>query len=305
MTGSRADLLLALIAVFLWSSVASAFKIALLGMTPLNLLLVASWVSCLALAVLITAERGWDTFFKQTRKDWIHSLGLGFLNPFLYYQLLFNAYRILPGQVAQPLNYSWPILFSLLAVPLLGKVVTRQLLLGLGISFFGVVWLASQGRAASTEGSSIAGCLYALGSAAAWALFWILNIQDRRPPLQKLLASFLPGTILVTGAFLKFEQVWFPDITSFVAAVYIGLFEMGVTFVIWLRALEISERKHLITNLAYLSPFISLFFLHWVVGEPIGLSSVSGLILVVAGILIQSGVRMIQQAPEGKEFKVK
>ncbi|GMV66796.1 MAG: DMT family transporter [Candidatus Omnitrophica bacterium] len=288
MKGFRADLFFALLAVLLWSSVATAFKIALEGLTPLHLLLLASWTSCISLAAIITCEKSWPALFHQTRAQWFHSLLQGFLNPFLYYQLLFNAYRILPGQIAQPLNYSWPILFSLFSVLLLGKKLTWRIICGLLVSFSGVVWLASQGATSAVDGNPVAGCLFALGSAAVWSLFWVFNLKDQRPTVHKLFSCFAFGTILITGSAIGTGGLPELSLRPVLASVYIGLFEMGVTFVLWLKALETSKQKHLITNLAYLSPFISLIFLHQVVGETITRASVTGLVLVVAGIGIQA-----------------
>ena len=60
---------------------------------------------------------------------------LGLLNPFLYYLVLFKAYALLPAQQAQPLNYTWAITLSLLAVPLLKQQVRWQEWLALLVSY--------------------------------------------------------------------------------------------------------------------------------------------------------------------------
>ena len=70
-------------------------------------------------------------------------------------------------------------------------------------------------------------------------------------------------------------------------ASYVGLFEMGITFVLWLSALKLSETTAKVGNLIFLSPFLSLIFIHFFVGEDILASTFIGLILIVAGILIQ------------------
>jgi drug/metabolite transporter (DMT)-like permease len=70
-------------------------------------------------------------------------------------------------------------------------------------------------------------------------------------------------------------------------ATYVGIFEMGITFVIWLKALKFSKTTAHVSNLIYLSPFLSLVFIYLFVGEQILLSTVIGLILIVVGIFIQ------------------
>ncbi len=70
-------------------------------------------------------------------------------------------------------------------------------------------------------------------------------------------------------------------------AIYVGLFEMGITFLIWLKALSFSRTTAQVANLILLSPFLSLALLNLVVGEEIYISSGVGLMLIVAGIVIQ------------------
>jgi drug/metabolite transporter (DMT)-like permease len=70
-------------------------------------------------------------------------------------------------------------------------------------------------------------------------------------------------------------------------ATYVGIFEMGITFVIWLKALKFSKTTARVSNLIYLSPFLSLVFIYLFVGEQILFSTVIGLILIVVGIFVQ------------------
>ena len=73
--------------------------------------------------------------------------------------------------------------------------------------------------------------------------------------------------------------------------IYIGIFEMGITFVLWLNALKYSATTAKVSNLIYLSPFISLIFIHFTVGETITAYTLSGLTLIVVGILLQQYLR--------------
>ncbi|MCV6021929.1 EamA family transporter, partial [Escherichia coli] len=45
------------------------------------------------------------------------------------------------------------------------------------------------------------------------------------------------------------------------AVTYVGLFEMGITFVLWLSALKSTQTTARISNLIFASPFISLMLL--------------------------------------------
>jgi drug/metabolite transporter (DMT)-like permease len=72
-----------------------------------------------------------------------------------------------------------------------------------------------------------------------------------------------------------------------VGAIYVGLFEMGITFVLWLSALKLSENTAKVGNLIFISPFLSLVFIRVFVGEEILMSTLLGLALIITGLIAQ------------------
>jgi drug/metabolite transporter (DMT)-like permease len=107
-------------------------------------------------------------------------------------------------------------------------------------------------------------------------------------PVLRLFCNFLFGTLFVFAAFVVApgERLARLDWTLLGPA-YIGFFEMGITFVLWLKALRLSETTAKVGNLIYLSPFLSLVFIHYLVGEEIRGATLLGLVLIIAGILLQ------------------
>jgi len=83
------------------------------------------------------------------------------------------------------------------------------------------------------------------------------------------------------------KRLIIPKIPGFTSAVYIGLFEMGITFVLWLKALKLSKTTAQVSNLIYLTPFLSLLIINIMIGEKILISTIIGLILIVMGIIMQ------------------
>ena len=70
-------------------------------------------------------------------------------------------------------------------------------------------------------------------------------------------------------------------------AAYVGLFEMGITFSLWLRALKLSPSPALVSNFVYISPFLSLVLLRFVLGESLLVSTFVGLVFIIGGIGLQ------------------
>ncbi|TVS14052.1 MAG: EamA/RhaT family transporter, partial [Wenzhouxiangella sp.] len=93
-------LLLALGAVLLWSTAATAFKLSLEYLAPVQLLAWASVVSVLTLGVLLLATGRLAHVLRGSRRDYLRSLALGLINPLAYYLVLFEAYDRLPAQEA-------------------------------------------------------------------------------------------------------------------------------------------------------------------------------------------------------------
>jgi drug/metabolite transporter (DMT)-like permease len=74
---------------------------------------------------------------------------------------------------------------------------------------------------------------------------------------------------------------------GFLGGVYIGLFEMGFSYVLWLLALQYTSSAAKISTLIFLSPILSLFIIHQVLGEKIMPTTITGLILIISGLVVQ------------------
>lgn len=287
MTDQTRAYLYAAATVLCWATVASAFKLSLARLSPLELLFWASLVSLLALLALLLAGGRLGELRHWTRRDYARSAGLGLLNPFLYYLLLFEAYDRLPAQEAQPLNFTWPIVLVLLSVVFLGQRVRPAALAAMGLSFAGVLVISTRGDLLGFTVTDGVGVGLALASTVIWAGYWLAGMRDRRDPVLRLCLNFVFGLILVGGYFLASGQARLPPLEGLAGAAYVGLFEMGLTFVLWLKALKLSRTTAEVSNLIYLVPFLSLLVIHLVVGEPIYASTPVGLGLIVGGILLQ------------------
>jgi len=273
--------------VLLWSTVASAFKLSLRYLDYTQLLLYASIVSLFALVVILRLQGKIKVLFSYSSKQYLRSMLLGFLNPFLYYVVLLKAYDLLPAQEAQPLNYTWAITLALLSIPLLRQRISLKDIVAMLVSYSGVYVISTHGDVTGFHFSNPFGVGLALGSTLIWALYWIYNTSDDRDPVAGLCLNFLFGLPWVLVFCLLFSKDWGLPPRGLLGAAYVGLFEMGVTFVFWLNALKLSESTAKVGNLIFLSPFLSLVFIHFFVGEDIRTSTLVGLVLIVAGILIQ------------------
>ncbi|MBN1141430.1 MAG: DMT family transporter [Deltaproteobacteria bacterium] len=295
MKNQKKAFLFALATVLLWSTVASAFKVSLRFLSPLELLLYSSGVSTLVLGGAVLTTGGWEELRSCPKSGWVRSLLLGFLNPFFYYLILFKAYDLLPAQQAQPINYTWALTLTLLSVPLLGQRIGGGDGGGLLLGYAGVLIISTDGNLLGLKFSSVFGVSLALVSTVIWALYWIFNARDERTPTVALFQSFLLGFSMVLLYFLMVGELRVPDPRGIAGAFYVGIFEMSVTFILWLSALKYAENTARVGSLIFLSPPISLLFIHFVVKESIRFSTCLGLFFILLGLFVQQrfGVRPI------------
>ena len=274
--------LYAILAVFLWSTAATAFKLSLRVLDPIQLLFYAVLTSAIALGIILIAQGKGSAVFLCTRRQYLQSLGLGVLNPCAYYLVLLRAYDLLPAQEAQPLNYTWAIALALLSIPLLNQKLTAWDVVGGAVSYAGVFVISTRGDVMGFRFSNPLGVALALFSSVLWALYWIFNKRDARDPVVGLFLNFV-FALPVVFAISDMRA----DLLGVCGAVYVGLFEMGIAFVLWLSAMKRTDRTARIGNLIFLSPFLSLVFIHFLVGEDILPSTYIGLTLIIAGLIVQ------------------
>ncbi|EJL6392419.1 DMT family transporter [Vibrio vulnificus] len=275
-------------AVLLWSTVATAFKLTLAEFSPIQMLTVASVVSAMAL-LTICALQGKLTQISTTflSNPWYYLL-LGLINPLAYYLILFKAYDLLPASQAQAINYSWAITLTLMAAVFLGQKIRKQDWVACVFSYVGVIVIATKGDLLGLSFESPLGVALALTSTLLWAGYWILNTKNQADPIVGVLLGFLVAIPFAIALAVIEGQSWGQiSMQGWLAVTYVGLFEMGVTFVLWLSSLKLTNNTARISNLIFASPFISLMLLSSIIGEEIHPTTLIGLMLIIAGLVIQ------------------
>jgi len=288
----KKSLIYALMSVLLWSTVASAFKLALEKLTVIELLLIANTTSVVVLFFIAVVSRSFIHLRDFSKIDFLYSAFFGLLNPFLYYLILFSAYDLLPAQQAQTINYTWGIVLPLFAVPILKQKLYRSDVLGLIVAYVGVVIISSGGDFSGFSQSSSQGVIYALLSTFIWALYWVLNTKRTKDQICSLLLNFSFGLVFIAVYYFLFAEVKTINSEGYLSAIYVGVFEMSLTFYLWLKALRLSNRTAKISTLIFLSPFLSLVFIYFILGEPIKLSTIAGLFIIISGLFIQQKFRI-------------
>ena len=281
-------LFLAALAVVFWSTVASAFKLSLRYLQPLQLLLLASVFSSLALMLVIAIQHKFLLLFSVSKRQLFFCFLLGLLNPGLYYFFLLEAYNRLPAQEALSINYTWPILLSLLSAVFLKHRLNKIEIAAMVLAYMGVLIVATHGRFDSLNLSDNGGLVLALISTVVFSSYWLLTIRYRSDITLTLFLSFVLSLPILTLATLWFAPLIDVNPYGVAGAAYVGCFEMGWTYLLWLSALKLSENTVKISILAFVSPVLSLLLISVVLNETVKIATWLGLLFIIGGIALRS-----------------
>ena len=274
-------------AVLMWSTVGTAFKLTLNYISPVQMLLFASFISVIILFIILIIQKKIPLLTELSGKQLFHSALNALLNPFLFYIVLFYAYDLLLTQEAMVLNFTWPVTLTIFSIFILKQHINWKSMLAILVSFTGIVVIATKGDVMGLQFTNPSGVALALGSTVIWSLFWIVNIKDKRDEVVKLFLNFSFGFIYILIATTILGELAIPPWQAILGSVYIGLFEMGIAYVFWLKGLQLSATTAKVSNLIFMAPFISLILIRIFVGEQILWSTFAGLGFIITGILLQ------------------
>ncbi len=285
---ARKAFFFAILAVLFWSTSPTAFKLGLRHQDTFELLTGATFTSTLLLGLFLLPGKRYKALAGFGRADIWFSLLMGLLNPVAYYLVLFKAYSILPAQVAQPLNMIWPIVLVIISIPLLKQKIGWKSIGAMFISFSGIIILSLQDGSGGRDPENRLGIMLALSTSVIWAIYFIYNTRDKKDPIARLFLNFLfaSGLLLVLGIIRG--NLIADTAQGMATAIYVGIFEMGITFVLWLMAMQYAPATDRISNLVFMAPFFNLIIVRLVLKETIFMTTLYGIILLMTGILIQN-----------------
>lgn len=285
MKSTMRPVLLGSVAVLSWSTVATAFKVALSHMTTFEMLFVACGTALFIFSCWMTVTRSWNELRSLSGVLWLRFAILGLIAPVVYYLMLFTAYDNLPAQIAQPINYIWPILLAVLIAIIERKPIPSSKYLGMIVSLGGVVFISLGGSQISGS-VSVFGILMAVISAFLWGVYWMINdsLKEKVSEITALFLTFLFGMIYLLCGAIIWPIPWM-GWSGLFSGMYIGAFEMGIPYICFGIAIRTTDNPALINQMCYLAPFLSLLFISMILQEPILPTTFIGLALIVGGLI--------------------
>ncbi len=153
------------------------------------------------------------------------------------------------------------------------------------ISFLGVITVAGK-ELFLFETETLSGVVLYVLAAISYGAFTALNSKWNYDCWISMMLSFFASSFLslIINLLMGSEfGVGNPQILGFV---WNGVFVMALATVTWALALKAGGTAK-VSNIAYITPFLSLIWTFFILKEPISSLSIAGLILIVLAIFIQ------------------
>lgn len=275
------------LASLLWASTAAVGKLMLKNLNNLQILFYISLIASISLFIIVLFQKKFHLIKKYELKDYWHFAYMGFIGVFLYHVCLFAGLMFAPAQEAFIVNYTWPIWVVIFAMVILKEEFNLKKMLAILLGFIGVYVVVTKGEIFSLSITNIKGDLFAFAGAIFYGIFSVLGKKNNYDKVTSMMFYYSFTFIFITLSNIIFSEI--PKITLYELAglSWLGIFTSGLAFVFWFLALKHGDTAKM-SNIIFLTPFLSLVYIYFLLGEKILFSSVLGLILIVAGIIIQS-----------------
>ena len=278
--------LYACISILLWSTTATVTKLLLGSLNSIQILLFASFFASFFLLIVNIVKGNLVQLKNFKVKDYLQLAGIGILGTFLYNLFFYLGVNKMQASQAFIINYLWPIMTVICACIILKEKMTLRKMIAIILSFIGVIIVTSNGNLLHLDKENIIGAIYCTLAAISYGLFSALNKKKTYNNFLKMMLFYMV-TFIIAFIYILITKEWFiPVGNQLIGLLWIGVFTSAIGFTSWTLALEKGETAK-ISNLAYITPFLSLIWTGLILKERISIYAVIGLVIIVLGIIIQ------------------
>ena len=272
-------------AILMWSTMATVSKLLLGTMSNFQVLCISSLLAGLSMLVINGISGKLKLLKTYCLKDYLIMTGVGMLGIFLYYSFYYIGMGRMLASQAFIINYLWPIMSILFAAILLKEKLTFRKGIAISLSFFGVIIVTGK-ELIQFDPYMIFGAVMCICGAVCYGAFTALNKKYHYEKGISMMVAFFMSFLLSLLLNLKSLGSWHINLGQLLGLGWNGIFSMAIGNTAWALALEKGNTAK-ISNLAYITPFISLIWTALILKEKISIWSVAGLCVIVLGILIQ------------------
>lgn len=272
-------------AIVMWSTMPTISKVLLNEMDNYKVLCVSTLFATVTMLIINLCSKKWSLMKQYRFIDYVKMCLIGLPGVCLYYIFYYGGTTKLPASQAFIINYLWPIMSIVFACFILKEKITARKMIAIVMSFLGVITVTGEDLFQFNT-DTVFGMFLCLCAAICYGFYTAINKKssyDKQISMtMAMLTAFVPSLVIVIvkGESLLLSPLQIPGI------LWNGIFTMALANLAWVLALSHGNTSK-ISNLAYITPFLSLVWTFFILGESIRITSLLGLCLIVVGIFIQ------------------
>jgi len=276
-----------LTSVVIWGGSFIATKFLLYELEPLLIILVRQILAVLFLSVIAIQQK---KSFAINLHDHTYIFILSLIATFhLWIQL--NGLKHTTAS-----NTGWiigitPVFMTILGIIFFKEKITFTQLIGILISFTGLILLISKGNISSIDFISNKGDFLILASSFTWSIYSFVNkkISVHYSPLMTILYLFLMMSIILVPFTINSKNInslFQLSALSWSALIFLGIFCSGLAYVLWAQAMSEMESSK-VGAFLYIEPFVTVFTAWIFLKEEISFFTLfSGIVIIIGVILV-------------------
>lgn len=284
MTESARGTLYALLAVAMFASLGTGFKLAVARMDSYSVVVWMGAFATLALFLYLAVEGQLHRVAAEMRQRPLFFLLAGVTGLGVQQILCLRTYELIPASQAVILHYTYPLMMLLLSRLLFREKSGWRALCCVLVGFGGVCILVVSGGGLGDVRLS-AGLAVALATAFSFALFCVLIKHAAFPVSVGMFLFNLFGLLFLFCLLPFYRFCWKISITDLGLLAYLGLFPTAVAFILWNKALRMIPTGRA-SNCALLVPILSLACISLVLKEHIALMQGVGMAVVLFSVFL-------------------
>jgi drug/metabolite transporter (DMT)-like permease len=239
--------------------------------------------------ILLVLQLAQGSLVIPRRGDWPIVIGIAGLHMILFTGLMSIGLQFVPASRAIVLGYTTPLWVIPGAVLFLGEPLTRWRVVGVSLGIVGLGVMFNPLAFAWGDTRALLGNAFIMLAALCWAIS-ILQVRGHRwvsTPFQLVLWEVLLATVVLAGLAYLIEGVpnvaWTPSLLLGVA--YSSV--LGTALGYWAMAMVNRSLPAMTTSLGLLAtPVVGTAGAAFMLGEPITLSLICAMVLIIGGIAV-------------------
>ncbi len=274
------------VSIFFWSTIATVTKLMLENLDSMQINMVSSLFAFVFLLIVSLVKGKLRELKNYHIIDYVKIFLLGVLGTFFYNLFLYLGIDAMDASQAFIINYLWPIMTVVFACIILKEKMTVRKAVAIALSFAGVIIVTANGSLLNIEKNTAKGAVYCVLAAVSYGLFSVLNKRTTYDKTLTMMFFYFSAFVISLVYIVLTGSSFIMTEFQMGGMLWMGIFTAAIAYTSWALALDCGDTAK-VSNLAYITPFLSLVWTGIILKEEFKAFSLIGLVVIIIGVFIQ------------------